>query len=243
MAPEAELEEIAVQLRAILERFTRDRSGIHIARDDDRLFKRLTHEAKDIMDESLGPLNSFSHALMMAANRSVQNYLGSPSYAGVSDTLASVEAAVNSIRRRTAVPRKDGAILPTYVDGARLAQIRSASKTHYDSTRLAQLCHELNVAHANDCLLSVAMLVRTITNHVPPAFGCKNFAEVANNLAVDKSLKKSLEQLDSSLKNIADYNLHQQIRQTESLPTATQVDFKQDLDRLLEEVVRRLNAP
>ena len=87
------------------------------------------------------------------------------------------------------------------------------------------------------------MLVRTIANHVPPVFGCKNFAEVANNLAADKSLKKSLEHLDSSLKNIADYNLHQQIRQSESLPTGTQVDFKQDLDRLLEEVARRLSAP
>ncbi|KCZ88752.1 hypothetical protein [Hyphomonas jannaschiana] len=243
MAAEADLEEIAKQLEAILERFTHDRSGIHIASDDERLFKRLTHEAKDIMDQMFGPLNSFSHALAMAANGSVQNYLGSPSYAGVSDTLASVEAAVNSIRRRTATPKKDGAILPAYVDGTRLAQIRSASRSHFDSTRLAQLCHELNVAHANDCFLTVAMLVRTIANHVPPAFGCKNFAEVANNLAADKSLKKSLVNLESSLKNIADYNLHQQIRQIESLPTATQVDFKQDLDRLLEEVVRRLNAP
>lgn len=243
MAADADLEEIAIQLKAILDRFTRDRSGIHIASDDQRLFKRLTHEAKDIMDQMLGPLNSFSRALTIAANGSVQNYLGSPSYAGVSDTLASVEAAVNSIRRRTTAPKKDGAILPAYVDSARIAQIRSASKAHFDSTRLAQLCHELNVAHANDCFLTIAMLVRTITNHVPPAFGCRNFAEVANNLAADKSLKRSLEHLDSSLKNIADYNLHQQIRQTESLPTGIQVDFKQDLDRLLEEVIRRLNAP
>ena len=45
--------------------------------------------------------------------------------------------------------------------------------------------------------------------------------------------------LNKSLRNIADNMLHVQIRQIESLPNATQVEFRADLDRLLEEVVRR----
>ena len=133
--------------------------------------------------------------------------------------------------------------LPPYVDASRLAAIRSAPKTHWDLDRLAQLCHELNVAHANACYMSVAMLVRTITNHVPPVFSAKHFGDVANNLVGEQSFKKSMQHLDVSLRHIADMLLHAQMRKNESLPTATQVDFRATLDRLLEEVVRRANLP
>ena len=44
--------------------------------------------------------------------------------------------------------------------------------------------------------------------------------------------------LNSSLRNIADAHLHVQIRQSEILPTQTQVDFRADLDALLAEIVR-----
>lgn len=47
-----------------------------------------------------------------------------------------------------------------------------------------------------------------------------------------------MQHLDKSLKNIADGYLHLKIRQKEVLPNETQVDFRQDLDLLLSEIIR-----
>jgi hypothetical protein len=47
-----------------------------------------------------------------------------------------------------------------------------------------------------------------------------------------------MEQRDKLLRKIADGFLHQPIRKAESLPTSTQVDFRQPLDQLLGEIVR-----
>ena len=52
-------------------------------------------------------------------------------------------------------------------------------------------------------------------------------------------MKKSL-RLNEPLKNIANGFLHQTIRKKETLPTETQVDFRQDFDVLFEEIVRLL---
>lgn len=84
------------------------------------------------------------------------------------------------------------------------------------------------------------MLVRAITDHVPPIFACKIFAEVANNFAGARSFRGSMQNLNVSLRNIADAHLHVQIRKSEILPTEGQVDFRADLDVLLAEVVRLL---
>ena len=46
--------------------------------------------------------------------------------------------------------------------------------------------------------------------------------------------------LDNSLRNIADNNIHSQVRKKEVLPTTTQVDFTPELDLLLSEIVRKL---
>jgi hypothetical protein len=100
------------------------------------------------------------------------------------------------------------------------------------------MCDELNVAHDNDCFMSIAMLVRGIVDHVPPIFGCVSFNEVANNYSGATSFKKSMQNLNHSLRNIADAYLHVQIRAKESTPTAVQVNFSADLDVLLAEVLR-----
>jgi len=46
--------------------------------------------------------------------------------------------------------------------------------------------------------------------------------------------------LDKSLRKIADSYLHGHIRERESLPNKTQVNFSQDIDVLLAEICRRL---
>ncbi|MGN3961851.1 hypothetical protein ACS0ZG_07015 [Burkholderia gladioli] len=129
-----------------------------------------------------------------------------------------------------------------YVHTTRIAELRALPAPKLDPKRLIRLLEELNNAHAAACYMATAMLVRAITDHVPPVFGMGNFAEVASNYAGGKSFKGSMQHLQNSLRNIADAHLHTQIRKSESLPTEPQVDFRGDLDVLLGEVVRVLNT-
>ena len=71
----------------------------------------------------------------------------------------------------------------------------------------------------------------------------RNFGEVANNYAATKSFRESMQHLENSARNIGDAHLHVQIRKRESLPTPTQVNFSNDLDVLLGEIVRILGIP
>jgi hypothetical protein len=128
-----------------------------------------------------------------------------------------------------------------FVNATRLSELRATKSKTYDLTRLTELCDELNKTIANECYMAVAMLVRAILDHVPPIFACKYFAEVANNYnGGSKSFKQSMTNLESSSRKIADAHLHTQIRSKEILPNKTQVNFSNDLDVLLAEIVRLL---
>jgi hypothetical protein len=71
--------------------------------------------------------------------------------------------------------------------------------------------------------------------------GYGTFAAAANNcVGAGKSFKQSMQRLGNSSRRIADMYLHTQIRRSESLPTSTQVNFANDLDVLLGEIVRIL---
>jgi len=126
-----------------------------------------------------------------------------------------------------------------FVNEDRINELRNISSSTFDLKRLVCLCEEINSNFNNGNFLSVAMLGRTIINHIPPIFGYLTFNEVANNSSI-KSFKKSMLNLNNSMKNIADSFLHQTIREKESLPNETQVNFSQDLDVLLGEIVRLL---
>jgi hypothetical protein len=127
----------------------------------------------------------------------------------------------------------------SYVSKSRIAELRQIHSSDFDLRRLIRRCDELNKCFASSSFSATAYLVRAILDHVPPIFRVRTFAEVANNIG-SKSTKASLLHLERSSRNIADSLLHQQIRQREVVPTATQVDFKNDLDVLLGEIVRRL---
>ena len=71
-------------------------------------------------------------------------------------------------------------------------------------------------------------------------FGFRTFGKVANNHSGASSFKKSTQHLHISLRNIADAHLHFTMREAEVLPTRRRVDFANDLDVLLGEVVRLL---
>jgi hypothetical protein len=82
------------------------------------------------------------------------------------------------------------------------------------------------------------MLLRAIIDHIPPIFGFSNFSEITNNYSGSKSFKDDMKKLSESCRKIADMYLHVQIRSKESLPNNTQVDFSNELDVLLAEMIR-----
>lgn len=129
-----------------------------------------------------------------------------------------------------------------FVDPERLRQLKSIKNSHYDFSRLIRLCEELDIAYTQECYHAVAMLTRSILDHIPPIFNAKSFAEVANNYSGGRSFKEIAQHLEKSSRKVANAHLHTQIRECESLPTRTQVDVRQPIDFVLAEVVRVLTT-
>lgn len=128
----------------------------------------------------------------------------------------------------------------SYVHPQRIKEISSLKPANFDLTKLVALLTEINICHQNRCYFAIASLVRTVLDHVPPVFGLNTFAEVASNYAGAKSFKDSMANLDRSARKIADQHLHLPLRASEVVPTIVQVDFSNDLDVLLAEIVRIL---
>lgn len=127
-----------------------------------------------------------------------------------------------------------------YVSEDRMEILSSLSPKSFDLSRLLASLRELNIAYRTNSFMAIAMLVRSVIDHVPPIFNCRTFNEVMSNYLGSKSFKRSMEHLNLSLRNIADAHLHVPIRAKESLPAFQQVDFRADLDVLLGEIIRLL---
>lgn len=127
-----------------------------------------------------------------------------------------------------------------FVSKERIKELEAIKSDSFDLTRLVKMCNEINDNFLKENFISVIILVRTVMNHVSPIFKFETFSEVTNNYKCEKSLKGSLQHLEDSSRNIADGYLHIPARKKEILPTSTQVNFSQDLDILLGEIVRIL---
>ncbi len=158
-------------------------------------------------------------------------------YATLGQTPSKV--TISPIDRRVSEPlAKDALAKVEYVAEKRISEIMSLESQKYDLTKLIALLREINIAYRNQMYLSIAMLARSVIDHVPPIFGYTKFNEVENNYNGTTSFKKSMQHLNKSLRNIADSHLHTTIRRSEVLPNFIQVDFRSDIDVLLSEVVR-----
>lgn len=125
-----------------------------------------------------------------------------------------------------------------YVDKKRLSQLEKVKNENYDLRKLVVILKEINVCNKNRLKFAIPPLIRMITDHVPPIFGKSNFAEVCGAYGT-KSFKDSMTLLDKNLRKIADSYLHTHIRKNESaLPNDTQINFKSELDILLQEIIR-----
>jgi hypothetical protein len=148
------------------------------------------------------------------------------------------------IRKRNnklnSIEKNETKLLDEYVDKSRLAELNGLSTQKFDLSKLIRYCEELNHAYKNECFLSIAMILRSIINHVPPVFGFNKFTEVVNNYSSTTSFKETITNLNRALRKIADSHLHVIIRKKESLPSFAQVNFRAELDVLLSEIVRIL---
>lgn len=126
-----------------------------------------------------------------------------------------------------------------YVDPTRLDELRSIQSEKYDLAKLIRLCEEINDSFVGRGYYSTSALTRAIIDHVPPLFDKKNFSEVANQHG-GRSFSSAMKHLDNTSKKIADTLLHSQIDKKVVLPTKLQVNFSQDLDFLLAEIIKIL---
>jgi hypothetical protein len=127
-----------------------------------------------------------------------------------------------------------------FINIGRIGELQKINHPDFDLRKLIQLCNDMNLNFDNGSFLTVGMIGRAIIDHVPPIFGKSSFNEVVSNYAGGESFKKNMEHLNKSLRSSGDSFLHMQIRKSESLPSMEQVDFKQNMDVLLGEIVRVL---
>jgi hypothetical protein len=153
-----------------------------------------------------------------------------------SDKIAEVEKELQLDRCLASEQSKPVLLNWVYVDKKRFQALKKKSGK-FDFSRLGQMLTELDHAFSIENYISVILLVRAVLDHVPPIFNLNTFAEVANNYGT-KSFKDSMSHLENSSRKIADAYLHTRIRNKESLPSKTQVNFSNDLDVLLAEIVR-----
>lgn len=124
-----------------------------------------------------------------------------------------------------------------FVNPYRIKELEEINNEQFDFSRLLQFCSEINDNFSRGNYLSVAMIGRSIINHVPPLFNQETFNQVANNYG-SKSFKIAMNHLNITMRSIADSYLHDTIRKKESIPNSNQVNFSQDLDVLLSEIIR-----
>lgn len=146
-----------------------------------------------------------------------------------------------TVKKKVAAPSKKSLEkkTKTLIHPERIAELEKINSKDFDLTRLIQYCKEINDNFDRGNYLSVIGNCRSIINHIPPIFDFNTFNEVANNYG-GKSFKKSMNHLNISMRSIADSYLHDTIRKKESLPNETQINFSQDLDVLIAEIIRKL---
>jgi hypothetical protein len=126
-----------------------------------------------------------------------------------------------------------------FVDLQRINELRSIKSEQFDFAKLVRLCEELNECYSNGYYFAVSALTRAVLDHIPPIFDFDEFRDLASQYG-GKSFKHCMLHLENSSRQIANTHLHSKIRGKETLPNKTQVNFSNDLDVLLAEIVRLL---
>jgi hypothetical protein len=237
-----EIQGLDDRLNLLASRCVNSSEGLILEVDDQGNFKQIILEATSMLDGVLGANNRFSREVNRTIAEGSGGFFGGPSYKCLHEVQGILRAGKRELERRQigvarATFSKKG---DSYVSVYRKEELRALNAKQYDLTKLIRLCEELDAAYDGESNMSIGMLVRCILDHVPPIFGAKIFAEVANNYPGSRSFKSAMKHLDNSLRSAADSFLHGHIRSKEVLPSFQQVDFRADLDLLLAEIVRIL---
>lgn len=205
---------------------------------DQRSCFKWAAQVEPLLEFNLVYKLNFSTKLQVL-HRNVSTYTAGPA---LQEMITIVDMAVNQLihqlESEPSTPVKLGSPAADYVHQSRIRELVAAKPKNLDLTKLVQFCNELNSSLREGNFFSLIIICRAILDHVPPAFGFKTFSEVTSNYAGTTSFKASMERLNNSSRKIADQHLHAQMRSSEVLPTVTQVDFSNDLDVLLAEIVR-----
>ena len=196
-------------------------------------------------------MRSFRHAYVVHLNllgiplKDVLDHVGMHNRGGLQfySVLAGPPVGVTFSPADRSITNEDQALAResvVYVSEERINQLSTVNNESWDTGKLVVLLRELNASYRARSYMAIAMLVRSVINHIPPILGFQTFNEVVNNYSGSSSFKKAMSHLNSSLRNVADSHLHLPIRQKEDLPTFVQVDFRADLDHLLGELFRVL---
>ena len=140
------------------------------------------------------------------------------------------------VLRYTINQGSEKASVSSYISSSRIDALRSKTNSSFDLKRIVRVAEEINYSFSGRCYLATIFLVRSLLDHIPPIFGKKSFAEIANGYG-GKSFKDAMLHLENSSRKIADLYLHRQIRNKEMLPEEQQVNFSQALDLLLSEII------
>ena len=131
-----------------------------------------------------------------------------------------------------------GSAIQAYISEMRIGDLSSCDNSDYDLKKLVTISEELNQCWSSQCYHAVAALNRALMDHIPPLFGYNTFREVANNYSANRSFKECMDRLENAARKIADQHLHTPIRDREALPSPVQVNFSNEIDVLLAEIVR-----
>lgn len=157
--------------------------------------------------------------------------------------IASATWLLDAVKRAAALPpaKARHALRPANIQliaPSRVDELRECAPTNLDFRKLIRLCEEINICAEQKCWYAVAMLIRSILDHVPPVFGVAKFEHVVANYAGGRSFKETMGHLQETGRKIANAHLHERMRPAEVLPTPQQVNCGQQLDILLSEIVR-----
>ncbi|MBL7851614.1 MAG: hypothetical protein JNN04_11985 [Cyclobacteriaceae bacterium] len=131
-------------------------------------------------------------------------------------------------------------ISTSFINESRIAALENLSNDRFDISKLIRLCDELNVCYGNDCHYAMLALVRTLIDHVPPIFGKTTFAQVTTDCG-SRNFKRAMAHLDNTSRTIANEAMHSPISEKEILVNEQTVNFSQDIDYLLTEIVHTLS--
>jgi hypothetical protein len=238
------------EIERCAERFNQRNTGLDVRpleTSTEELTRVELYQASQLVNELLGAQSPLAMSAFHIATRwpsdnprvllyAACDCMNAVKYSLIRAEIRNQEAARADIRPPLvpATPPPD-----PFVDPLRIEALRSIPRCGLDTARLVRILEEINIAHANDALFSVAALTRIVMNHIPTAFDQPSFVTLISQTS-RKSFKGVLEHLEKSLRQIADGHAHEAMRDIETLPSRVQVDFRQSLDTLLSEAIQRL---